>query len=69
MLIDTPRRLHLGIIDPSGSLGRRFGSLGAGIEGGYLVRIEESEGTEIIAERGGHRGCAGKDGQKTFDGL
>jgi len=51
MLIDTPRRLHLGIIDPSGSLGRRFGSLGAGIEGGYLVRIEESEGTEIIAER------------------
>jgi len=51
MLIDTPRRLHLGIIDPSGSLGRRFGSLGAGIEGGYLVRIEESEGTKIIADR------------------
>ncbi|MEG9194141.1 MAG: hypothetical protein V6S10_02290 [Candidatus Methanoglobus sp.] len=51
MLIDTPRRLHLGIIDPSGSLGRRFGSLGAGIEGGYLVKIEGSEGTEIIAER------------------
>ncbi len=51
MLIETPRRLHLGIIDPSGSLGRKFGSLGAGIEGGYLVKIEESDGTKIFADR------------------
>jgi beta-ribofuranosylaminobenzene 5'-phosphate synthase len=50
MLIDTPKRLHLGIIDPSGSLGRRFGSLGVGIEYGYLLRLEESDRPEIIAE-------------------
>lgn len=50
MLIDTPKRLHLGIIDPSGTLGRRFGSLGAGIEGGYLLRIEESDRQKIIAQ-------------------
>ena len=29
----APGRLHLGFLDPSGSLGRRFGSLGLVIEG------------------------------------
>ncbi len=50
MLIDTPKRLHLGIIDPSGSLGRRFGSIGVGIEYGYLLRLEKSDTPEIIAK-------------------
>ncbi|WP_457750786.1 beta-ribofuranosylaminobenzene 5'-phosphate synthase family protein [Thermococcus sp.] len=50
MIIRTPRRLHLGLIDPSASLGRRFGSLGVGIEGGYEVKIIESEKLEIMAE-------------------
>ena len=31
--VDAPGRLHLGFLDPSGSLGRRFGSLGLVIEG------------------------------------
>ncbi len=30
--VDTPARLHLGFLDLSGSLGRRFGSLGLSIE-------------------------------------
>lgn len=49
MIIRTPRRLHLGLIDPSATLGRRFGSLGVALEGGYEVRIVEGEGLEIIA--------------------
>lgn len=31
--VAAPARLHLGFLDPSGSLGRRFGSLGMMIEG------------------------------------
>jgi beta-ribofuranosylaminobenzene 5'-phosphate synthase len=49
MIIRTPRRLHMGLIDPSGSLGRRFGSLGVAIEGGYEVRITPSDSLEIKA--------------------
>ena len=33
VLVRAPGRLHLGFLDPSGSLGRRFGSLGLVIEG------------------------------------
>lgn len=31
--IEAPARLHMGFLDMDGSLGRRFGSLGVGIEG------------------------------------
>ena len=31
--VDAPARLHLGFLDPSGSLGRRFGSIGLVIDG------------------------------------
>ncbi|HTI17713.1 MAG TPA: beta-ribofuranosylaminobenzene 5'-phosphate synthase family protein [Trinickia sp.] len=31
--VETPARLHLGFIDPNGSLGRAFGSVGLSIEG------------------------------------
>lgn len=31
--IESPARLHLGFIDPSGSAGRRFGSLGLALDG------------------------------------
>lgn len=31
--IEAPARLHLGFLDMDGSLGRRFGSIGVGIEG------------------------------------
>ncbi|MEM0331722.1 MAG: hypothetical protein QXM06_05380 [Archaeoglobaceae archaeon] len=50
MLIETPRRLHLGIIDPSGTLGRRFGSLGVAIDDGYLLKLEKNDRMKIIAE-------------------
>ena len=30
--VNAPGRLHLGFLDPSGTLGRRFGSLGLMIE-------------------------------------
>lgn len=50
MIVRTPRRLHLGLIDPTGSLGRRFGSLGGvALEGGYEVRVLSSEKLEIRA--------------------
>lgn len=49
MLIETPKRLHLGLIDPSASLGRRFGSLGVALEGGYRVRIVPHDKLEIRA--------------------
>ncbi len=50
MLVETPRRLHLGIIDPPGTLGRRFGSLGVAIDDGYLLKIEKNDRMKIIAE-------------------
>jgi len=50
MIIRTPKRLHMGLIDPSGSTGRRFGSLGVAIDGGYEVTIVPSESLEIKAE-------------------
>ncbi len=50
MIIRTPRRLHLGLIDPSALLGRRFGSLGVALEGGYEIEILESDSKVIVAE-------------------
>ncbi len=49
-MVETPRRLHLGLIDPSGSLGRRFGALGVSLEGGYRIRVAPGEKLEIKAE-------------------
>ena len=37
--VDAPARLHLGFLDPSGSLGRRFGSIGLVI-GGPATQVE-----------------------------
>lgn len=39
VVVEAPARLHLGFLDPSGSLGRRFASLGMVIEG-FGTRIE-----------------------------
>ncbi len=49
MIIRTPKRLHLGLIDPTGYLGRRFGSLGVALEGGYEIKVLPSESLEIRA--------------------
>src|SRR3972149_3970013 len=37
VVVTAPARLHLGFIDPDGSLGRRFGSLGVAIDTPRLV--------------------------------
>lgn len=50
MIIETPRRLHLGLIDPSGSLGRRFGSLGVALENGYRIKLLPHDSLVVRAE-------------------
>ena len=51
MLVETPKRLHLGLIDPSGSLGRRFGSLGVALDRGYRIRVMPHDKLEIRASK------------------
>ncbi|WP_456365717.1 beta-ribofuranosylaminobenzene 5'-phosphate synthase family protein [Thermococcus sp.] len=59
MIIETPKRVHFGLIDPSASLGRRFGGLGVAVEGGYVVRVE----------RGGEGIKAGKKDRETIEAV
>ncbi|MDV3103676.1 beta-ribofuranosylaminobenzene 5'-phosphate synthase family protein [Thermococcus waiotapuensis] len=49
MIIRTPKRLHLGLIDPSGGLGRRFGAIGVALEGGYEIKVSPGDGLKINA--------------------
>jgi beta-ribofuranosylaminobenzene 5'-phosphate synthase len=55
--IETPARLHLGFIDPNGSLGRAFGSIGMSIDG---------QSTRLTAKRTQH-GAARIEGTVTED--
>ncbi|MFC0577097.1 beta-ribofuranosylaminobenzene 5'-phosphate synthase family protein [Paraburkholderia solisilvae] len=49
--VDAPARLHLGFLDPSGSLGRAFGSIGLVIEGrGTRVTARLADDTTHIAD-------------------
>ena len=44
ILVRAPARLHMGFLDLSGSLGRRFGSVGLTLEGmGVLLRARRTE--------------------------
>ena len=46
----APGRLHLGFLDPAGSLGRRFGSLGLVVDGYETeVALSASPGEQVIA--------------------
>jgi beta-ribofuranosylaminobenzene 5'-phosphate synthase len=48
--VDAPARLHLGFLDPSGSLGRRFGSIGLVIDGpATQVEIAAADADAIVA--------------------
>ena len=48
--VDAPARLHLGFLDPSGSLGRRFGSVGMVIDGpATQVEISASDAHSVVA--------------------
>jgi beta-ribofuranosylaminobenzene 5'-phosphate synthase len=46
----APGRLHLGFLDPAGSLGRRFGSLGLVVDGCETeVGLSASAGNKVVA--------------------
>lgn len=48
VLVKTPSRLHLGIIDPAGLHGRRYGSIGLTIEEpNFEVEVESSRSLEV----------------------
>lgn len=49
--VDAPARLHLGFLDPNGSLGRRFASLGLVIEG-FEARLAVSAAARNAVEIG-----------------
>lgn len=46
--VDAPARLHLGFLDPSGSLGRRFGSIGLVIDGPATQVEISAAGTDAV---------------------
>lgn len=49
--VDAPARLHLGFLDPSGTLGRRFGSIGLVIDGpATQVAIGLSDRDAVVAD-------------------
>lgn len=58
MIIETPKRLHLGLIDPSASVGRRFGALGVALEGGYRINLTPHDELKVI--------CAEKEDRETI---
>jgi beta-ribofuranosylaminobenzene 5'-phosphate synthase len=54
--VRAPGRLHLGFLDPSGSLGRRFGSLGLVIDGPVTeLTVGPAAADEFIAATSGAR--------------
>lgn len=61
MIIETPRRLHLGLIDPSASMGRRFGALGVALEGGYRINLAPHDELKVI--------CAEREDEETITSI
>lgn len=50
VVVRAPARLHLGFLDPSGSLGRRYGSLGLVVDGWEtVVEMVAAPSDEVIA--------------------
>jgi predicted sugar kinase len=49
ILVEAPARLHLGLLDMRGDLGRRFGGLGAALETPSLL-LEATPGPKLDAE-------------------
>ena len=50
--VKTPARLHLGLIDLNGDLGRVFGGLGVGIDRpNVVVKAERSENFSVAGEK------------------
>jgi beta-ribofuranosylaminobenzene 5'-phosphate synthase len=57
LTVRAPGRLHLGFLDPAGSLGRRFGSVGLVIEG-YETAIEFCASPRDVVEAVGEHASA-----------
>ena len=49
VFVEAPSRLHMGLIDPGGELGRRFGGIGAALEAPSLL-IEARPAERLSAE-------------------
>jgi beta-RFAP synthase len=60
VLVEAPARLHLGFIDVSGTLGRRFGSIG--------VTVEEFS-TSVALRRAAHFESRGPQGERAAEYL
>ena len=59
--VDAPARLHLGFLDPSGSLGRRFGSIGLVIEGpATQLEISAADADAVFADTDGAAGTGAR---------
>lgn len=56
--VEAPGRLHLGFLDPSATLGRRFGSVGLAIEG--MATIVEASFDPVGTLVAGRDACAGE---------
>ena len=61
-VVEAPARLHMGFLDMGGSLGRKFGSIGIGInEIATQVSIRRSEQLEVTGEDAGRAERAALD--------
>lgn len=61
LTLGAPGRLHLGFLDPGGSLGRRFGSLGLVVEGFETqVALSESSSSRVTADGPAERAEIGR---------
>ncbi len=54
VFVEAPSRLHMGLIDPGGEFGRRFGGIGAALEAPSLL-IEARPAERLSAEGGDQR--------------
>jgi beta-ribofuranosylaminobenzene 5'-phosphate synthase len=52
VFVEAPSRLHMGLIDPGGELGRRFGGIGAALEAPSL--LIEARPAETLSAEGDH---------------
>lgn len=68
VVVRAPGRLHLGFLDPSATLGRRFGSLGLVIDGAdTVVSLQAAAGSRH--QVGGRDPSAGAQATRVLDAL
>ena len=62
-VVEAPARLHFGLLDLRGGMGRRFGGIGAPAPA-VSVRVIVSPASEVVAE--GHEAARGADFARRF---